>query len=673
MKETFLGAVHADPWSELLLDLPALNAQASDSVEQTVLRLREFARRDPGQLRSESLVLLGPPGTGKTHLFARLRKKLGPRAVFVHIRPLLHAGMSTAFVLKQAVEQLSRTSGGRFQADALVGSLIGLAQSALVSFPTAHLDEWRSLTPEARKQQIEETVDALLERFPDLDDSFVERLLQVPFVSPRERRALLAWLAGHDCDPSQLERIGASASLPEDGALRALQTLGTMAALGAPLVLVFDQLENLVQRDQVEERITQYGNLIAELVDSTRGLLIVQMALDSEWEVGIEPRFNLSQRSRAVMKKASLSLPTPAQSNELLTLWHAALDAPAAPLPWPFTREQVDQLLQLPGLTPRMLLTALREAREGQSIGLLEQPTPVGSSPEASLVSAGEVLPEEWHARLVSAHHSIDSAEARRGGLDSERLCDGILSAASFAPDLRLRATQKKYIQITPREGQGRWVALVNQPHPSSIGAALRRALQQPPHLPGLVVREQWCPISPTAGATLELQDEVLRRPHVTWFELGREQAAQLLALDDLLQAARSADIMDSAGRPLSEELVRSYVREELHPERWELIRELALTPPETRRQDEEGERGSVLEATATPPSVSAHEPPPAGDSTVESILLRLRIASVDRLIREVRRLRGTATRHEVVEQLEGLGSRVAWYGRNLVEWKEAS
>jgi predicted ATPase len=52
------------------------------------------------------LVVLGAPGAGKTHLFARLRQRLGPKAVFVHVRPLLNSEMTARFVLYEIAKQL---------------------------------------------------------------------------------------------------------------------------------------------------------------------------------------------------------------------------------------------------------------------------------------------------------------------------------------------------------------------------------------------------------------------------------------------------------------------------------------------------------------------------------------------------------------------------------------
>jgi len=124
---TFLDSLHADPWAEQFADLPSLNAAASDAIEASIGKMRAVARAEPQSLRSSSLVVLGPPGAGKTHLFSRLRSRLGPKAVFVHLRPLVHMEITPRFVLGEVVKQLGYvTHGGSGlpQAHALVGSLL---------------------------------------------------------------------------------------------------------------------------------------------------------------------------------------------------------------------------------------------------------------------------------------------------------------------------------------------------------------------------------------------------------------------------------------------------------------------------------------------------------------------------------------------------------------------
>lgn len=664
MSEAFLSALHADPWNNRLLDLPSLNAQASDAVETAVAGLSEMARRDPTQLRSMSQVFLGPPGVGKTHLFSRLRKRLGPRAVFVHIRPLLHAGLTPAFVLNEAVMQLAQASYGHSQADALVGSLVAHTGQASTSFPMVHLMDLKELPDDDRATKLDEALEKVLDIFPDLDDVYTERLLRLPFCSNRERRAMLAWLAGHDCDPSQLQRIGAASSLGSEHAVRALRTLGCVASLGSPLVLVFDQLENLIHRNREEERITQYGNLIAELVDATRGLLIVQMALDSEWEQGIEARLNLSQRSRVVMSKKSIVLPTPQESRQLLQIWHEEIESPDGPLPWPFRPAEFEALLTLPGLTPRMLLCALGEAREGVPIGLLKESLQTGSSTEEpQLDDLEDVLQKEWSARLASTHASLDEVEERRGAMESSRLCDAVLTAAVFAPSLSLLASSNEHIQIDGNGDPVGWVSLLHQSHHRSVNAVLDRILQKKAIERGFVLREQWRPFPPTWKSSLKKQDEVLARGGTTWFELTREDVALLLTLEDFIQASRSSDICDSIGRPVPNEAVQKFIKEQIRPDSWPLLRELTSKAPVGAERQQEAKK----DAHRTPEPIEVNAPA----SFVEATIHRLRVASVDRVIREVQRVEPAHGRAGVIQSLKALGPRIKWHGRNIVAVEE--
>jgi len=671
--------LHSDPWTRTLVDLPDLNQGASSLVEQGVGAIRNQARAEPGALRTTSLVLLGPPGTGKTHLFARLRQRLGPRAVFVHMRPLLHAGLTPGYVLNQAVSQLAQPSYGRqeSQVDTLVGSLIGHLEGQGADFPVAHLSAFRELEDSLRRERLEIFSDGLLDTFPDLDAQFVDRLLRAPFTAPRIRRALLSWLSGLECDSTELARIEAAASMDPANTVRALRTLGSLAALGAPVVLVFDQLENLVQRDGAEERVTQYGHLIAELVDSTRGLLVVQMALDSEWEQGIVPGLNLSQRSRVEMKKASVALPTPKQSRALLELWAGQLEQPEQPFPWPLSSEDANRLTALPGVTPRMLLSALKEAREGGRPSILAPEEPA----QAAQTSAGitEILADEWQKRLVAAHEQIDQAELRRGGVDTDRLCDGILLAAGFSEGTALKRSRDGYIQMEPKHPNGRWLCLLHQPHPKSIGAALDRVVGRDPTRSGLVVREQWRPFSPTWKATNERQAEVVRRPNLVWHDLERREAASLLALEEMLQLARSRDICDARGVPITEAQVLDYLRDEVHPENW------ALFVARSEEKEAPGDVDVAAKPSLPGPSAPLRKDEPsrskaevrlrtdAGASDISvslsGVLLRLRVASVDRVIREAQRLHPSHGRTVVMSALEGMGDRVHWFGRSIVAW----
>src|SRR5580658_8605702 len=162
MNATLFDAVHADPWDEQLVDLPSLNADASAAIEESIVRQRDVARTKPNELRSFSLVVVGPPGAGKTHLFARLRQRLGPKAVFVHIRPLLNSEMTARFVLQEIAKQLSYATMGLRQTDALVGSLLAHLGGAPAQFPRAFLDDLAHLDGPERTRHLEDALESVL-------------------------------------------------------------------------------------------------------------------------------------------------------------------------------------------------------------------------------------------------------------------------------------------------------------------------------------------------------------------------------------------------------------------------------------------------------------------------------------------------------------------------------
>ena len=424
MSSPVFEALHADPWTEDFVDLTTLNARAADAIEECVQSVRAVARSAPRTLRSASIVVLGPPGAGKTHLFSRLRRHLGPRAVFVHIRPLVHAPMTPRFVLGEVVRQLGYATHDLLQLNALVGSLFAHLSGAATSFPSTFLSEYQQLAEVDREASLDEAVDRVLALFPEVDDGYLRRLLQAPFATGATQRALLAWLSGRDCDVAQLSRIGATASLSEELAMPALRTLCSVASLGAPIVLVMDQLENLIEGAAPGPRLIGYANLAAELVDAMRGLVLVHMALDTEWNRGIEPALNLSQRSRLLMRTETLALPTPREREDLLRLWIERLPDKPAPYPWPFTEKRLSRVLAAAGMTPRMLLVECQQAvaGEGSEEGEAED------APLESGIGTAHGLAAEWERRVVAARQVL--AE-----LLSDSTFDFLIQSPSSDPD----------------------------------------------------------------------------------------------------------------------------------------------------------------------------------------------------------------------------------------------
>jgi len=658
MTPTFLDSLHADPWAEQFVDLPSLNAPVSDAIEQSITKVRSVARSEPHALRSSSLVVLGPPGAGKTHLFSRLRRRLGPRAVFVHLRPLVHMEITPRFVLGEIVKQLGYvTHGGSGvpQAHTLVGSLLAHLRGTGAFFPQAFLAECEALSDSEREERLDTAVEQVLGVWQEADESYLRRLLQVPFAKTAAmQRALLAWLSGRDCDVTQLQRIGATASLGEDLALSALRTLSAVASLGAPIVLVFDQLENLVDAEGPGSRLLAYANLTAELVDSMRGLVLVHMALDTEWSRGIEPSLNLSQRSRLLMARETLGLPSPKEREELLRLWIERLPEHPLPYPWPFTEAQAIRLCQRPGVTPRMLLVECRRAFQGEPIELDDEPSPQASAQPAeapALDSQG--LDAEWEEHLAAARSTAEEASERREAIDPSRLADGLLACGQFLPQAELAALKSPdgvQLKLTLGSNSVR-LAFLHQAHHKSLGSALAKLTTVAERELVVALRERAHDLPPTWKDTLAKRSALLATGRARWIWFEREDAERLLALDSLLQAARSGDLTDERGAPIAAASVGAWVAEKLDIPKWTIVRDVLGESEESEPEVE----------------IAPEQAPARTTKTALALVRRLRIASLDRVVREVTRLDPQATRASVVAELEASPGEVRWFGRSIV------
>lgn len=170
-----------------------------------------------------------------------------------------------------------------------------------------------------------------------------------------------------------------------------------------------------------------------------------------------------------------------------------------------------------------------------------------------------------------------------------------------------------------------------------------------------IAVRERARELPPTWKDTLAKRRALLASGKARWVDLDPDDCANLLALDELLQAARSGDVTNAQGEALSEAVVVGWVASELDVSSWRIMKNLVEAP-----------------ADAENPEI---EPVLAVGPSEHSLLTlkRLRIASIDRLVREVIRLEPKATRASVQAELEAAGRRVGWFGRAIVCVKDAT
>lgn len=668
---------HADPWSSDLIDVESLNAHVSDLIVSRVAAVSETARLGPDRLRTTSLLALGPAGSGKTHLFVRIRRKCGPRAAFVMLRPELGVDATPRHVLNALIDALGRPASDTTdrQLDVVVGSM--LASFSGERGPHVLLEHYRDGPIANREELIARGLDEVERHYPEVFMPYLEQLLRTPFLEPVNRRASMHWLSGREPSEANLARIGLPAGLGDSDILPALRTLGIVASYGAPIVLVFDQLENLFDPDSGSNRIHSYAHLVSELFDGVRGLVIVQLALEAEWRARIRPLLSDAQRSRLESTLVEMSMPSAEQREELVRAWVSRLPEAerVRPFPWPFSKAQLADWCSAEGMTPRRLMIACREALLAGPTAETVEPAPSSSRGLASAVEVEDANPDRleqlWQEELMTARHTRRETAADQRGLDGDQIVAGLLAAFRFVTGA---SAQPKRVKNTPTlvvdsQNGSTEIWVTQQLHPRSVAASVQHASEAAAKRRVVVVRERSLPFPPT-WRRVEEHARALREAGGEIIWLDPEEAAQLLAIHDFLASARSQDLTQVDGRPIELARVEDWLRASADVGSWPLFGRIlgAATVDETSAEVER----IVAEADSQPP------PPPKPtlvreDGAALGVLRRLRVASVERVIREALRENGGLGRADVVSELHAAGPRVRWFGRMLVALSEVA
>lgn len=658
-------AIHADAWSDPA-DVASLNHAVSDLVLSRIDEVRRAGAGEEVALTSSSLLCLGPAGAGKTHLFTRLRRVAGRRAVFIHTRPQIGVEPTPRFVLRSIVESLKQPIAGddERQIDLVAGALLA-AHDGDTRFPLMILDDARRLSPEERTARFEQVLARVEDRFPEILPEFLLRLLSVPFADRQDRRALLAWLAGGEPSVVDLDRLGAPGPLADADVMSALRTVGIAAAFGAPVVLVFDQLENLAEEEGKTGRIHAHAHLVSDLRDTVRGLTIVQMALEAEWMTRIHPALHASDRDRLEEKVIHLALPTPDERRELLERWREALpdEDRERPFPYPFAPADVERWVHDRALTPRMLVQACSEAwLVRASAGPTSESAPVSAAPDP-----GERLAAQWEEAVARARTEIDEAAEQARGVPAERLAGGLLAALVHILGGRAEITGGTVVRTAAGEA-----IVAQQTNHRSLAATIRHATASGGGR-RLLLRERALAIPPTWKEVERLLSAFTASPGAAFVPVDRDDVARLLALEAFVTAARSQDLSADDGSPIPPAVALAWAAKTLGAREWGPLAAL-LAPAGS------GPVASVPVPVPVPvPEIPARSgtgtgsrhSPPAAPGPALAALSHLRVASIERLLREARAHDPALTRAALVAELRRSPAR--FFGESIVALREPS
>ena len=328
-----LSVGEAELWgTRSWLDVPQIH-----SVQFSQLKLAVDLVR--ANRRTQVRFVRGVGGSGKSHLFARLRRELGDSIFYAYVsNPPMQAEVLESFLLSKIVGSLrhkARSSDGTeapySQLRLLAYALLRPAVEQSVSIEDLHA-AWIEIPPDDQKHLLHEAMLLLETEHPMLPRAVMRCLLNVL----RDDKENLAsqWLAGTTyLTEADLKFLGEPDSMGSELHGTVIHLLGKLSAMAQrPFLLVLDQLDLVTTTAQLDE----FQRLLFALIDQSENWVVMIGLVGDRFRFW-EENLNQALRGRVGVPGAdgaeNFKLPvidvTPIVSADKLELIRARLGSPS--------------------------------------------------------------------------------------------------------------------------------------------------------------------------------------------------------------------------------------------------------------------------------------------------------------------------------------------------------
>lgn len=261
-----------DVWNATaFLDVPYINSVPFGALKIAVDQVR-------AQHRSQVRFVRGAGGSGKSHLFARLRRECTDKIFYAYApNPPLQPEALENFILTRFVSSLRHPARSADGSEAPYSQLRLLAYALLKPVVEQELtlselhEAWADIGIETRKEMIHQAVQLLEAEHPMVPRSVLRCLLNVL----REDKEHLAaqWLSGAAyLTENELKYLNVPEPLARSEMGIVIQLFGKLAAqAGSPAVLVLDQLDLIITQPQFDEM----QRLLFTLIDQSENWVVL--------------------------------------------------------------------------------------------------------------------------------------------------------------------------------------------------------------------------------------------------------------------------------------------------------------------------------------------------------------------------------------------------------------
>ena len=578
----FRNTIVSDPWRPSSTDVPEIHA----NVFQTCcLALEEV--RSKGS--SSSVLIHGEPGSGKTHLLARLRlhckgvearvvDPIQPETVFVAVRLQTGPQRLWRHLRRSFVEDLLReVDGGTPQLEHILLRRLGEIRQADADL----LPWWEWLKQEySGTSGLKKTLDELFDRLSkELQLSRDLCTVLGHLMMGRHLRDARAWLLGDPLPESALSTLHLASSPDdddlEDQAQRVVLDLCRLAGPKIPVVLCFDQIEALLVDPNDRTPFAVLGQVIMKLFNETSNLLLISCVQSTFVDhLKLDQPGSVSAPAAARMAVHQTSL-NPLLWDHAMRLIRARLSADSSLASlresrtetlWPLDEGELKQAVGARGCTPRKILSICAEMFDAAADNRVDIRPAVE-----------QFLARTWQERLEESSRSDTSGQV------DHILTHGIpLLVHSSAQSWKLQGDRpSRDIDLMLEGPDGRLgISLSNHRDLRSLWPRLKRlpALIKDRRVEKLLLlRDVRLPIGKNAVRVNQVLDELCAQG-AQFIRPSHEVLAALDALRRLLSDAKAGDLSNQ-GATVTPETVQEWLARNMPAVLQDLLEEIVAYP----------------------------------------------------------------------------------------------
>ncbi len=343
---------------------PSLNV---DSIHQNIITdIEKVLEQVAQEHHPRTLILTGDSGSGKSYLLGRIKKLFNTKAFFVYIDPWPDSDYIWRHILRQTVDCLMKTPEGKTDSQLL------LWLKNLLAFQNSSLLE--KIIGE--KRVFIKNLKAIYPSGIYNPNDFFSALYHL--LDPNYSTVACEWLRGDDLDEDDLKSLGIQSSIDsEDSAQKIITNLGIISAASQPIVLCFDNLDNIPRLLNGTLDLQALFNVNSSIhTHYPQNFLIIISIITSTWKQNSE-LIQPADKARINAGYFHLKPITLEQGEAILAARLNPLHSQAKPKPksaiFPLSTEILEQKFPRGRTLPRNILELGRKEYEQYKLTLLNQ------------------------------------------------------------------------------------------------------------------------------------------------------------------------------------------------------------------------------------------------------------------------------------------------------------